>query len=144
MMQRIRIFLALLMATPLIFLAVIYGASELGGEVVVLHRIRDPGAPANEIDRVRVWIVEDDQVAWIEHGDAQSAWISALSQDPVIRIERAGKLGSYRASADPSAHDHYHTLRRERYGWADVLIGWVSGGAASCEGIPVRIERFST
>lgn len=142
MVRWVGILLLLMIAIPLLYLAVVYGASELGGEVVVLYRVDNHGSPADEIDRVRVWIVEDGQGTWIEHGDAQSAWISALSEDPVVRIERAGQVGAFRASADPSAHDHYHKLRRARYGWADALIGWLSGGASSCEGVPVRVEKI--
>ncbi|MDG2051619.1 MAG: hypothetical protein P8M78_15800 [Myxococcota bacterium] len=141
-MKWILISLGSVVAVPLLFLALVYGVSEVGGEVVVLHRVRSHDADEQGIDRIRIWIVEDEQGTWVEHGGPQSAWVSALSQNQTIVLERGGETGSYRASADPSAHDHYHALRRDRYGWADALISWVSGGSESCEGIPVRVERL--
>lgn len=117
-----------------LFLAVVYAASELGGEVVTLHR---PDAD-NAFSPVRIWIVDSESGSWIEHGSGEENWIMRLADDPNIRLERAGTVREYLAMPDPDAHDRYHALRREKYGLADQLIGLLGGD--SCTGTPVRLE----
>ena len=119
--------IAVLVGVPLVFFASIYVASEVGGEVVVLHRTAADGS----VDRVRVWIVDDGEQALIEHGAPDAAWITRLADDPVITLERDGVLGRYHAVADPEARSLYHTKRREKYGWAHRYVALVSGDPSS-------------
>ena len=128
--------IGILVGVPLVFFAAMYAASELGGEVVVLHRQSEDGS----IDRVRIWIVEDGTGTWIEHSNPDAAWISRLASDPSITVERNGTSRQYRASADPESHALYHRLRQDRYGFADRLVAMVGGGVDACEGTPVRLE----
>ena len=128
--------IGILVGVPLVFSATMYAASELGGEVVVLHRTSGDGS----IDRVRLWIVEDGTGTWIEHGSPDAAWIARLAHDPVITVARNGTSRQYRASADRGSHALYHRLRRDRYGFADRLVAMVGGGVDACEGTPVRLD----
>ena len=128
--------IAALVGASLLFFASIYGASELGGEVAVLHR---PAADGS-VDPVRVWIVEDERGVWIEHGGPDAPWIQGLAQAPELRLERAGAEATYRAVPDPSSHAHYHELRQARYGWADTYVAMVTSDAASCPGVPIRLD----
>ncbi len=128
--------IAVLVGLPLAHFGAIYAASELGGEVVVLHR----KAATGSTDKIRVWIVEDGEGTWIEHGAPDAGWITMLAQDPIITLERQGASLRYRAVADPAAHTRYHSLRREKYGFADTLIEFLTGGADGLDGAPVRIE----
>ena len=129
--------LGILIGVPAAFFAVIYGASELGGEVVTLERAQANG----DVNKVRIWIVDQDDASWIEHGEAESFWITQLTESPTIVLSREGRAVSYMGTPDRESHDLYHKLRREKYGWADQIVGLVSGGAAECQGVPVRLER---
>ena len=119
----------------LLYFATVYVASELAGEVVVLHRTAQDGS----VDRVRVWIVEDDAGTWIEHGPPRAPWIRRLAHDPIITLERHGMPGRYRATPDPDAHARYHGLRRDAYGFADQLLSMMVD-ADACTATPVRLE----
>ena len=122
----------------------LYGAftlslSELGGEVVTLVRPEPEGSTKN----IRVWIVDTDGKAWIEHGDNESFWIKQLVDNSQLSIIREGKENKYLASADKESHDFYHNLRREKYAFADKMLDILTFGATSkdnCSGIPIRLE----
>lgn len=123
----------------LAFVVGMYAASELGGEVVVLHRAAERGST----DTVRLWVVEDGTGTWIEHGDLGAAWIRRLTRDPTVTVERNGAPRRYVASVDLASHDRYHRLRREEYGLASQIVDWVAGDADTCAGVPVRLEPVS-
>ena len=125
-----------LILIPVLFFGAMYAASELGGEVVVLHRQSADGS----VSRVRIWIVEDAAGTWVEHGAPDADWITLLDRDPEITLECAGQAHTYRAVADRGAHTRYHELRRDKYGWADGFVEIATSDAASCAGVPVRIE----
>ena len=135
-MKWLYIAIGILAGIPLAYVVAMYAASELSGEVVVLHRTAEDGS----IDRVRLWIVGDGTGTWIEHGSPDAAWISRLAQDPVITVERDGKPRQYLASADPASHALYHRLRAEDYGLADQIVAMSQGGAQACDATPVRLD----
>ena len=135
-MKWLRIAIGIVLGIPLAFGTVMYAASELGGEVVVLHRTAEDGA----IDRVRLWIVGDHRGTWIEHGSPGAAWITRLVEDPVVTVERDGEPRQYRASADPAAHALYHRLRAADYGVADRIVALSQGGTDACDATPVRLD----
>jgi hypothetical protein len=120
--------LALLIAIPIV-------ASELGGEVVTLERAEKEGEPS----RIRIWIVDKDDTAWIEHGDSESYWMNRLRSSKEVVVDRGGQIQRYEGVLDADSHDLYHDLRRQKYGWADQLIEMFSGGLENCDGIPVRL-----
>ena len=128
--------IGILAGATLAFFAAMYAASELGGEVVVLHRPSEQGST----DRVRIWIVEDGAGTWIEYGGRDAEWILRLAQDPAITVERNGALGRYRASPDPGSHALYHRLRRDKYGLASEIVDRLVGKADACPDIPVLLE----
>ncbi|MGK0471050.1 MAG: hypothetical protein ACJAR0_001525 [Candidatus Azotimanducaceae bacterium] len=117
---------------------IIYGASELGGEVVTLDRAELEGDPS----RIRIWIVDQQDSSWIEHSDADSFWMTQLTESANVVLDRGGQTVNYIGTPDRDSHDLYHQLRREKYGWADKTIAFLSGGDAECEGVPVRLESL--
>lgn len=129
----------LVLALPLAYLAILYGASELGGEVVLLDKALDDGS----IRQVRIWIVENEDGAWIEHGDPDAPYIRKLSTDPALTIKRAGVSQRYSATPDPDAHQLYHELRNEKYGAAASIIALLTGGEEDCPGLPIRLAPLS-
>ena len=132
--------LAVIVGLPILFIALIYAASELGGEVVTLSRIEANG----EVSQVRVWIVDEDDKAWIEHGGPDAYWISSLTAAPEIQLTRNGQNTTYIGVPDPDAHALYHQLRQTKYGIADQIVGIVGPDTDDCDGIPVRLEPSPT
>ncbi|MFT6094073.1 MAG: hypothetical protein ACJA2Q_001975 [Pseudohongiellaceae bacterium] len=128
-------FFGLLVGIPVLLIAIPIVASELGGEVVTLERAEEDG----ESSRVRVWIVDNDDASWIEHGDSESYWLGHLLDSNEVVLERGGDTRSYEGTPDPGSHERYHDLRRQKYGWADQLIELFSGGRINCDGVPVRL-----
>ena len=135
-MKWLVIAIGILVGIPLAYVVAMYGASELSGEVVVLHRTAEDGS----IDRVRLWIVGDDTGTWIEHGSPDAAWITRLAEDPVVTVERHGEPRQYLAMADPASHALYHRLRAEDYGLADEIVAMSQGGTEACDATPVRLS----
>ena len=115
---------------------IMYGASELGGEVVTLERPEHKG----DTSRVRIWIVDQDGTSWIEHSDADSFWMTQLTKSTAVALSRGGQSNAYVGKPDPASHDLYHRLRLEKYGWADKTIDFVTGSDGDCESVPVRLE----
>ena len=131
----------ILISIAIVYGVLMFGLSELGGEVATLVRPEADGSNKN----IRVWIVDADNKSWIEHGDSESYWIRGLIDDSGIFITREGDKKKYLAFADRDSHDFYHKLRREKYGLSDKMLDILSFGATSkenCEGIPVRLEKI--
>lgn len=118
------------------FFLLMLGLSEIGGEVVTLTKPSESG----EQQTVRLWIVDQDGSAWLEHGDASSFWIKNLSKNPQLTVERHGKAQVYQAKADPDSHELVHRLLREKYGMVDAIIRFLGGEADRCPGLPVHLS----
>ena len=130
-----------LLSVAIVYGVLLFGFSELGGEVATLVRPEADGSNKN----IRVWIVDADNKSWIEHGDSESYWIKQLSNNSELLIIRKGEEKKYLAFTDRDSHDFYHKLRREKYGLSDKMLDILSFGATSkenCEGIPVRLEKI--
>jgi hypothetical protein len=136
MMRAIFWGIGILLTVSVLYFALIYGASELGGEVVTLDRSEANG----EVSPVRIWIVDQSGTSWIEHGDAESFWMTDLTESAAVVLSREGKKMSYIGTPDHDSHDLYHKLRQEKYGWADGFIALLTGGDAECSGLPVRLQ----
>lgn len=128
--------IGIILGIPALYFIVMYGASELGGEVVTLDRTQQNG----EVSQVRIWIVDQADMSLIEHGDPEDFWLSQLKESPHLVLHRAGRTNTYLSRPDPDSHALYHELRREKYGWADNLIAALSGSTADCRGLPVRLQ----
>ena len=130
-----------LLSVAIVYGVLMFGFSELGGEVATLVR---PEADGNN-KNIRVWIVDVDNKSWIEHGDSESYWIKRLIDGSEIFIIREGEEKKYLAFSDRDSHDLYHNLRREKYGLSDKMLDILTLGAArkeNCESIPVRLEKI--
>ena len=128
--------LGLILGIPTLLVLVMYAASELGGEVVTLDRAEANG----DVSQVRIWIVDENEVSWIEHGEADSFWIARLPELSRVVLTRGGRAVSYVGSPDPNSHGLYHRLRSQKYGVADQIVGLMGGSADDCQGMPVRLQ----
>ena len=77
--------------------------------------------------------------AWPETIPASSGWLARIERNPIVPVERGGRLLRYRAVPirQPQVRDRIHALMREKYGTADRLVGVLRDPAQS---VPVRLE----
>ncbi len=135
-MRRIRRVVVASVGLVLLFVALVFGASE-SGEVVVLQT-----ADASDTwHSTRLWVVEHDGASWLRAGDPTSAWLLRLRERPEVIVERAGVRRRYRAlpSEDAGVRDRVHALLAEKYGLADRVIAVIRDEKAS---VPVRLETL--
>jgi hypothetical protein len=127
-----------LVALAAVLVAGLYGVSELGGEVVVLHTRDAAGADL----ATHLWVVDDAGSAWLRSGLPTSGWFVRLEADPEVVVERAGQTAHFRAVAvrTPEVRDRINGLIRGKYGWADRVISATRDGSRS---IAVRLEPSS-
>ena len=127
-----------LLGVVVLYGVLIVALSELGGEVATLARPESDGSTKN----IRVWIVDSDNISWIEHGTDESYWIEQSSNGIEVSVIRNKKKEKYEAFNDKESHDFYHNLRSEKYTFADKMLDVLSFGATSkenCSGVPVRL-----
>ena len=128
--------IVIVVGVPLLLFGSIFAASELGGEVVTLQRVEDNG----DVSQIRIWIVDDGDTAYIEHGAPDAYWMRQLAASRSITLSRNGQAQQFVATAAPESHQLYHDLRRQKYTWADQFIGLFSGGEHNCGGVPVKLS----
>ena len=93
---------------------------EIGREVVTLRTQRADGT----WQETRLWIVDEGARAWLHSGGAD--WLERFEGDPVVEVERGGRVQRYRAHAAPGPHPEVDRLLREKYGLADRWVRWLA------------------
>ena len=82
--------LTITIALPKLLFATLFSVSELGGEVATF---KGPNIGSDVL--VRLWIVDQRDSTWIEHGVRpsinQSYWITKLSEPSMVTLIRKGK-----------------------------------------------------
>lgn len=121
------------------FLGAVLLASEMVGEVVVVHT---KGADGSE-KSTRLWIAQDDDgTLWLRGKDG-SPWLVHVATNPVLTIDRGdGSSAPMRATPvnDPATRAKVHGLMRRDYGAVDSVIAGMRDGDTS---VPVRLEPAS-
>ena len=149
-------------ASLFLYVLTIFVASEAGGEVAELYRPSESG----QIEPVRVWVVDTNDGALIEHGDPNDWWIKNLTNRPTLKLRRSQRdfddtdysqqspnrpaasgpsratAQTYSARAAPERCAEYLKLRRAKYGFSDQLIGWLtlSGFRSTCTPVQLRLR----
>jgi len=129
----IRLVLVALLA-GVIFLSVVFGASEFGGELVTLH------THAGGADKTtHLWVVDDGGFAWLRAGVPTSGWLVRIEKDPDVTVERGGQSYHFHAVPvrEPAIRDRIHELMRQKYAWSDKIVSLMRDPAGS---VPVRLE----
>ena len=93
---------------------------EIGREVVTLRTRRPDGTWQS----TRLWVVDDGGSAWLH--SAGDAWAKRFEGDPVVELERGGKVMRYRAHPVPGPHPKIDQLLREKYGIADRWVRFIA------------------
>jgi hypothetical protein len=121
------------------FLGALLLASEMAGEVVVVHT---KGADGSE-KSTRLWIAQDDDgTLWLRGKDG-STWLAHVATNPVLSIDRGdGSTVQMRAVPvnDPAVRDKVHGLMNRDYGAVDSVIAALRDPSTS---VPVRLEPAS-
>jgi hypothetical protein len=133
---KMRALIAVVLGCFAVFGLVTWTALEGGGGVAVL----ETKSPYGTEPRVtRVWFAEDDGALWLEAPNPHRAWLKDVELDPVVSLARDGKVLAYRAIPEPGpdGHRRIRSQLRERYGWRDAFVGWLTDTSAS---VAVRLE----
>jgi hypothetical protein len=93
---------------------------EIGHEVVTLRTQRPDGT----WQKTRLWLVDEGDSSWLHSGG--DAWLARFDGDPVVEVEREGRIRRYRAHAVPGPHPRVDQLLREKYGVADRWVRFLS------------------
>jgi len=122
-------------ALAVIFVAVTFGASEFGGEIVTLETSDAEGGTAE----TRLWVIDHGGAVWLRAGVPTSGWLIRIEQNDAVRVTRANQARRYRAVPvyDPAVRDAVHRGMLRKYGWAEQLIATVRDGSQS---VPVRLD----
>jgi hypothetical protein len=133
-MRTLATIVGLLLLAGVIFIGAIFGASELGGEVVTLHTRE--GSAEKE---THLWVVDDAGFAWLRAGMPNSGWLKRIEANPDVIVDRGGQSNHFHAVPvhDPVTRDRIHALMRQGYPFADRLIGLIRDPNGS---VPVRLE----
>ena len=123
MLRRIALAIAVLAIAWLA--ALFYLGSPAVGEVVVVTTSDASGGK----HQTPLWIVERDGRPWLRAGNADSGWVARARANPRIELERNGAAIVYRARPAPEATAEIDALMRAKYGFTDVLAGWLVPGS---------------
>lgn len=113
--------LALGVVGAIVLLAIGMVVLSESGEVVV---IRTSGATGTV--ETRIWVV-DTAEGLLVRGSEGKAWVEAARRATRVELERDGVWRRY-AVVDlpgPAAQQRVNALMRDKYGMADLVIGWL-------------------
>ena len=121
---------------PIALFAIVTLAALEGGEVVKL----ETADAAGNRHTTRAWIAESEGALWLESANAEREFYRDVLAGSRITIERHGTETSFRAipQENPQGHELIRRLLREKYGWADVWVGFL---ADTSESIALRLEE---
>ena len=111
-------------------------ASETGEVVVVTTQ--DKTGVASE---TRLWIVEHEGSRWLRSGGgAASLWYQQLLANPQLELLRGTTRYYHRATPVPDMQATVNGLMGEKYGWADIYIGFLFGRE---DAIAIRLDDLA-
>ena len=125
--------LLIVIAAALFFGGAAMIASELGGEVVVLHTEDDVGLGY----QTSLWVIDDRGQIWLRAGQPGADWLERLKARPRVQLERGGVTVDYNARVLETQRDRINRLMAEKYGWADQLIGMRRDDSGT---MPIRLD----
>lgn len=125
----------LIVALPVLYVALMMGASEFAEEVVTLRSFE----PDGKSFETSLWIVEDKRGdLWMRAGQPTAGWVERIRINPNVELVRDGTTSLRTAELLPKKRDTIHALMRARYGWADILISGMRDGTTS---VAVRLAE---
>ena len=111
--------IGILLALPVLVVAAILGASEFGGEVVVLETAGGRG----EKFSTSLWVVDVGGSPMVRAGSPASEWLMRIRAQPSVALIRGDVRTNYQAEIIPDYAAKVNEFMRERYGFADQIVG---------------------
>lgn len=68
-----------------------------------------------------LWVVDGEDRQWLR-GNKDSGWVTRLTEDPNVSLERGGQSAPYDAVPVPKELDTVNQLMREKYEWRDAMV----------------------
>ncbi len=117
----LRWILRLLFASPILFGAALFWATQYGGETVELETVDERGTSFH----TTLWVVDLHDEPWLRAGDPEATWLQRLKVDPDVFLNRDGERKPYRAEVSEGDAWRVDEAMREKYAWADWIVSWV-------------------
>lgn len=110
--------IGVLLSLPFLAIAAIFGAIELGGEVVVLETTSARGDKFT----TSLWVVDIEDSPVLRAGSATAEWLTRIRAEPSVALIRDEIRTQYEAEIIPSYADQVNVLMRDEYGFADRIV----------------------
>ena len=104
-------------------------------EVVELHTLNNEG----EEIITRLWVVDDEGYQYLRVGTDGSGWFDRLRAAEMVDITRNGRRYSYSWTTRQSKSAQINLLMRDKYGWGDSFMGYLTGGRVGSIPIELRL-----
>ncbi len=126
-----------LVATVGVVLLLLGGITLLaleGQEVVVIRTTAAEGTAR----LTRVWVAPQGDELWLEAATPERPWYRDVLVSPRVALRRNGHFQAFRAEVvpNPQGHERIRSLLRQKYGLADVWVGFLQDTSRS---IAVRL-----
>ena len=106
-------------------------------EVVELHTLNNEG----EEIITRLWVVDDEGYQYLRVGADGSGWFDRLREAEMVDITRNGRRYSYSWTTRQSKSAQINLLMRDKYGWGDSFIGYLTGGRGGSTPIELKLAQ---
>ena len=106
-------------------------------EVVKLHTTDYNG----EEIITRLWVVDYGGYQYLRVGADGSGWFDRLRAAEMVDITRNGRRYSYSWIIRQSKSAQINVLMRDKYGWGDSFIGYLTGGRGGSIPIELRLAQ---
>ena len=120
----------------------IVGATFAGLERLAAERIEVveliAANEAGEKRITRLWVVDDEGMAYLRVGDDGSGWYDRILMNDSVEVVREGVRAEYRVQARPEKSVRINELMQQKYTWGDTLIGQMLGGREGS--IPLELQ----
>ena len=106
-------------------------------EVVKLHTTDYGG----EEIITRLWVVDYGGYQYLRVGADGSGWFDRLRAAEMVDITRNGRRNRYSWTTRQSKSAQINELMRDKYGWGDSFIGYLTGGRGGSIPIELRLAQ---
>lgn len=106
-------------------------------EVVELHTLNIEG----EEIITRLWVVDYGGYQYLRVGADGSGWFDRLREVEMVDITRNGRRYSYSWTTRHSKSAQINLLMRDKYGWGDSFIGYLTGGRGGSTPIELKLAQ---
>ena len=89
----------------------------------------------------RLWVVDYGGYQYLRVGADGSGWFDRLRAAEMVDITRNGRRYRYSWTTRQSKSAQINELMRDKYGWGDSFIGYLTGGRSGSIPIELRLAQ---